>query len=257
MNKLIELKNVWVIKNKIPILKNVNWEVLENESWAIIGRNGSGKSFLLRLISANLFPSSGTITIFNEEFGNVNLWELKKKIGFVSDLLQKDYNEYSKAIDVIYSGFFSSNGLFEEITPQMKEKTNEILQFLEIEKFTDRIFGELSHGEQRKILIARAMVFDPVLLVFDEPCTGLDIAAREEFLITVEKLIENGHHIIFVTHHIDEIINSINKVLFLKDGEIYKTGNKKELMNIKNLEEVLEYKLKIKKKKGRYWPIFH
>jgi iron complex transport system ATP-binding protein len=253
MNTLIELQDVSIVRDKKTILDKINWKVLDNENWAVIGRNGAGKSFLLRLLSANLFQSSGTVKIFDEEFGKVNIWELKKKIGFISDLLQKEYNENTKAINVVYSGFFASNGLYEEVTPKMEKRSDEILDFLEIQDLKNRAYGKLSQGEQRRVLIARAIVFKPKLLIFDEPCTGLDIASREEFLSTVEKLVEKGHNIIFVTHHIEEIIPSINKVLFLKEGKVFECGNKKEMMKENHLNNVLEFKFKINEKNDRFW----
>jgi iron complex transport system ATP-binding protein len=257
MQNLISLEKVSVIKNGKYILRHIDWSMNENENWAIIGENGSGKSFLLRLLSANLHSSKGTVKVFGKQFGQVNLWDLKKNIGLVSDLLQTQYHNRTRVIDVVYSGYFSSIGLYENIDSRMKKSAYKILKFLGIYHLKDRIFGELSHGEQRRVLIARSLVFNPKLLVLDEPCTGLDIPAREEFLKTIEKLVKKGHNVIFVTHHIEEVMPFINRILFMKNGKIFGKGTKKEMMKEEKLNKVLGHKFKLIYKNGRYWPKYH
>ena len=121
------------------------------------------------------------------------------------------------------------------------------------EKLKERIYGTLSNGEQKKVLIGRALVSNPKLLVFDEVCSGLDLYSREMLLDTIESVTQSKCNIIFVTHHIDEIVPSINKVLFIKDGEVLQTGDKKELITEKNLNEALGIRLKIVKKNKRYF----
>ena len=253
MGNLIEMINAGVLIDGKEILKNINWTVKSNENWAVIGRNGSGKSFLLRLLSANLYPSRGRVRIFGKEFGKVNLWDLKNKIGFVSDMFQRQYDQNTRVSYAVYSGFFSSNGLYEDPTESMTKKTDKILKFLNLSKLSDAKFGEISYGEQKRVLIARALVFNPKILVFDEPCTGLDVASREMFLETIEKLVEKEHNIIFVTHHIEEVIPAINKVLFMKDGMIAKTGDKKDMITRKNLSGILDYNFSVREIYGRYW----
>lgn len=253
MSSIIELNNVSVIKNGKTILDDITWNVKNNENWAVIGKNGAGKSFLLRLLSANLYPSCGSIRILGRKFGETNLLELKKVIGFVSPNFQKDYDNETRVINVIYSGFFASNGLFYDVTDYMKEETLKIISFLNISNLKDRYYGELSNGEQKKVLIARALVSNPKILIFDEVCSGLDISSREEILKTVELLVEKGHNIIFVTHHIEEIIPAINKILLIKEGKIFRTGCKEELLNKNHLNEVLDINLDVIIHNSRYF----
>lgn len=253
MDSIIKLKNVTVIKNGKTILKNISWRIKKNQNWAVIGRNGAGKSFLLNILSANQYPSEGVVEIFGEKFGRTDLRELKKIIGFVSPNFQKDYDSQTKVLNVIYSGFFASNGLFCDVTEEMKYKTQNIVNFLGIDHICDRIYGELSNGEQKKALIARALVSDPDILVFDEVCSGLDIFSREELLKTVDLVLKRGHNIIFVTHHIEEILPSINRVLFIKNGNILKKGKKKKLLTSENLKDVLDIDVKTLYKNGRYF----
>jgi len=253
METIINLENVSLIRDGNYILKNISWQVKKNEQWAVIGRNGAGKSFLLRILSANLFPSHGSVKVLGKEFGKVNMWYLRRQIGVVSDLLQQDYYQTISVRKVIYSGFFSSIGLYKEVSQAQKQKTEELLYYLGINNLEERIFGKCSHGEQRRILIARALVFDPHLLVLDEPCTGLDVASREEFLKTLQKLLIKDLTIIFVTHHIEEIFPAINRVLFLIRGKVFLKGQKTALMTKANLKRVLECDLNVIKRNGRYF----
>ena len=146
MKKLIELKNVSVIRDRKYILWDISWSVGPKENWAVIGKNGSGKSFLLRILSANLQPSNGIVKVFGKQFGKENIWDLKKKIGVVSDLLHSQHHNEDKVISAVYSGYFSSIGLYENINLKMKSSANKILKLLGIYHLKDRAFGKLSHG---------------------------------------------------------------------------------------------------------------
>lgn len=253
MNTIISLKNVSVTRDGNRILNNVSFDIKKGENWAIIGRNGSGKSFLLRIISTLIYPSEGSAEIYGNTLGQTNIWDLRHKIGVVSDLLQREYSGKVKVRDVVASGFFSSIGLYENLTDEQIIKIDEIIDKLGIRHIANREYKNLSQGEQKKVLIGRSLVFDPELLILDEPTTGLDIAAREDFLETVSKLIKHGHNVILVTHHIEEIVPKINKILFMVNGSVYNYGDKKKMMTNKYLNEVLSIKSKIKKKKNRYW----
>lgn len=254
MKKIIELKNVNITMDNRQILTGITWSVGKNENWAVIGQNGSGKSFLLQLLSANIQPSSGTVELFGEMFGRVSLWELKKKIGVVSDMLLRQYHDNYKTIDVVCSGYFSSIGIYDKITAKMLNDAINILKELKITHLRHKRVCELSHGEQKRVLIARALVFNPKLLVFDEPCNGLDIPSREKFLKLAQNLSKKGHNIIFVTHHIEEIMPFINNVMLIKDGKIYAKGQKEDMMKKEMLNRVLNFKFNVTEKSGRYWP---
>jgi iron complex transport system ATP-binding protein len=249
---MLELNDVTVVKDGKKIIENIDWSVSDGENWAVFGPNGSGKSFLLRIIYASQNFSTGKVSIFGKEIGKISIWELKKYIGFVSDLLQKDYHERSSVIDVICSGFFSSIGLYDDVSDFMIEKSKEIMASLGIRHLSERRYGELSHGEQRRVLIARALVFDPRLLILDEPCTGLDIQSRERFLSTVEN-ISKQRNIIFVTHHIEEIMPCITHVIFMKDGKVYGIGTKDKMMTEKNIRDILGYDGRLIEEHGRYY----
>ena len=253
MSEVIKLSGVSVIRNKIAILDNISWQVQSGENWAVIGRNGAGKSFLLNVISGNIFPSQGKVTVLGRTFGETDMLELRRLIGYVSPAFQYNYDGATTVNKVVYSGFFASNGLYYDPTPQMIEQTADILNRMGLSHLADKPFGLLSSGEQKKVLIARAMVFSPKLLILDEVCTGLDIASREEVLSFIEDLARKIG-LIFVTHYIEEIVPSISHVLYLKDGKTFAVGTKQEMITSDYLQQVLNVKANIRTNDiGRYW----
>ena len=252
--KSIKVDNISLTINGKTILKNISFYLDNGDHLAIIGRNGSGKSMLLKILSTTLFPSSGTISILDKKFGETNLLELRKSIGIVSDKLQKSYYENSIVQNVVLSGYFASNGLYDEVSDDEIKQSLYILDFLNISHLKDRYYGELSNGEQKRVLIARALVNNPKLLILDEVCSGLDIASREDFLEFLQDLTnKNICNIIYVTHYIEEIFPAINKLLFLKEGTIYKIGSKKDILTNENISNTLSYNCKLIEKNGRYY----
>lgn len=256
MPPLLELENVTVIRDGKQILDHVSWTMQSNEHWAVIGKNGAGKSFLLQLLSANFHPTSGTVRVMGEELGKVSVWDLRTKIGVVSDTLHRRYHNYLSVFDTVCSGFFASIGLYDRVSTQMRQQTEKILEQTGLTHLRNQPFGDLSHGEQRRTLIARALVFNPRIMVLDEPCSGLDIPSRETFLNLVQQLGEDGHNLVFVTHHMEEVLPVINHVLYIKEGTVYTQGAKEDMMQSHVLEPVFDYPIPLVKSDGRYWPKF-
>ena len=253
MSEVIKLSGVSVIRNKIAILDNISWQVQSGENWAVIGRNGAGKSFLLNVIAGNIFPSQGKVTVLGRTFGETDMLELRRLIGYVSPAFQYNYDGATTVNKVVYSGFFASNGLYYDPTQQMIEQTADILRRMGLSHLADKPFGLLSSGEQKKVLIARAMVFSPKLLILDEVCTGLDIASREEVLSFIDEL-SRSVGLIFVTHYIEEIVPSITNVLYLKEGKTFAAGTKQDMISADYLRKVLDLPAEVRtNEKGRYW----
>ena len=146
MSEVIKLSGVSVIRNKIKILDNINWTVNPGENWAVIGRNGAGKSFLLNVIAGNIFPSQGKVTVLDRTFGETDMLELRRLIGYVSPAFQYNYDGATSVNKVVYSGFFASNGLYYDPTQQMIDKTADILRRMGLSHLADKPFGLLSSG---------------------------------------------------------------------------------------------------------------
>ncbi|HEQ71324.1 MAG TPA: ABC transporter ATP-binding protein [Spirochaetia bacterium] len=250
---ILDMRDVSLVIDTKTILKDISFSVRQGENWAVIGKNGAGKSFLLRMIAAQHFPTAGTIDLLGKRFGEYDLWKLKTHIGFVSDLLQKNYHGGDPGEEVVLSGYFSSIGLYDRVTAGMRRKAKALLAFLGIEDLAERPFDRMSHGEQRKTLLARAMVLDPALLILDEPCTGLDLATREEFLDALSRLARTKTAVILVTHHLEEIIPEIDRLLCLKDGMIAFQGPTRKLMTPGNLTRLFDHPVTLEIKNKRYY----
>ncbi len=235
---VFEVRGADVYLDGIKILHNINWTMNENENWVILGENGSGKSTFLRLLFGDLRPAlGGHIRRFDNESDRVSIWETKDQIGYVSADFQAGYDTNTSLKDAVYSGFFSSIGLWRrEITPQQKLQAQKWLQFFEIDDLKDRELNQLSYGQRRCVFLARAMVNDPKVLVLDEPCDGLDIRSRNELLQFLEKLSATGVRLLYVTHHQEEIIPSTSHILLMKEGQIQAQGPKESLLENPDLQ---------------------
>lgn len=256
MEKILSYKNVSFRRDGREILKNINWEIKKDENWALLGLNGSGKSTLLSMIPAYTFATSGEVSVFEKKFGTCVWAEVKEKVGFVSSSL----NTFSDSLNnqtlnnIVLSGKYNSIGIYQEITQKDREKANNIIKDFKLSHLKLNKYITLSQGEQRKTLLARAFMNEPSLLILDEPCSGLDIRAREIFLKTLE---ENKSDIpfIYVTHQIEEIIPSITHVAILDNGEIVSQGNKFEVLTEENLSKLYGIDLKIEWSNDRPWLI--
>ena len=256
MEKILSYKNVSFRRDGREILKNINWEIKKDENWALLGLNGSGKSTLLSMIPAYTFATSGEVSVFEKKFGTCVWAEVKEKIGFVSSSL----NTFSDSLNnqtlnnIVLSGKYNSIGIYQEITQKDREKANNIIKDFKLSHLKLNKYITLSQGEQRKTLLARAFMNEPSLLILDEPCSGLDIRAREIFLKTLEES-KSKIPFIYVTHQIEEIIPSITHVAILDNGEIVSQGNKFEVLTEENLSKLYGIDLKIEWSNNRPWLI--
>ena len=256
MEKILSYKNVSFRRDGREILKNINWEIKKGENWALLGLNGSGKSTLLSMIPAYTFATSGEVSVFEKKFGTCVWAEVKEKVGFVSSSL----NTFSDSLNnqtlnnIVLSGKYNSIGIYQEITQKDREKANNIIKDFKLSHLKLNKYITLSQGEQRKTLLARAFMNEPSLLILDEPCSGLDIRAREIFLKTLEES-KSKIPFIYVTHQIEEIIPSITHVAILDNGEIVAQGNKYEVLTDENLSKLYEIAVKIEWSNNRPWLI--
>jgi molybdate transport system ATP-binding protein len=215
---LVELHQVTVRYDDRVILRNINWTVREGESWALLGPNGSGKTTLLSLILGdNPQAYNNDIVVFGKQRGSGEaVWEIKRHIGWVSPELHLHFSNEATCYEVVASGFYDTVGLFETPGRRRRAVALKLLAEFKILKFADLPLSALSTGLQRMLLLARALVKRPRLLLLDEPCQGLDPAHRDLFIKTVDKLIRSGKvTTIYVTHQKEEIPGSIKRVLHL------------------------------------------
>jgi len=230
---LVEMKNTSVSYRGIQILKDINWKMYKGENWAILGHNGAGKSTLLSLILAdNPQAYANDIYILGKSRGTgESIWDVKSKIGWLSPEIQNYYPWNTTCQEVVCSGFFDTMGLYRKPSVEQKRAANEWMAKLEIEELKDKRFGELSRSQQRMVLLARALVKEPCLLIMDEPCQGLDGNHRIKITETVEQLCSQmSVNLIYVTHHFDEIPKCITHVMKLRKGKIDKIGRRDKIL---------------------------
>lgn len=250
---IVEIKNSSTCIQGSQILSNVSWKMMPKENWAIIGNNGAGKSTFIRLVFGDLIPIHGGTVFWFGQRRLVPILEIRKKIGVVSAEYQADYHRNATGLEVALSGFFSSVGLYKKPGHVQTRNAMEWMDYLNITYLSKKRFHAMSYGEARRVLLARALVNEPDLLILDEPCSGLDIPSKEIFLQTVQRAAKRGTQMIYVTHHIEEIISDITHVLFMKNGDIFKQGKKKEVLTPEILSEVLGCGISLKEDSGRYW----
>ncbi len=220
---LIRLRDTTVRYGDIVVLDNINWTVKGGENWMISGPNGSGKTTLLKLITGdNLQAYANDIYLFGKKKGSgENVWEIKQNLGFISPELQARYPAHLSAFDVICSGFFDSIGLYRLCRSWQQNSARKWIEIMGLEDLAVQKFGLLSHGQRQLILIARAMVKTPPVLMLDEPCDGLDPANRDKLLKILNFIgLQTPTNLIYITHRPEESLACITHILHLKRGKI-------------------------------------
>jgi len=254
---LIEIHNATVWRGSTCVFRNLSLTIGQHERVAVLGPNGSGKTTLLKLIFRELRPvvsDDSWIRILGRRTWNV--WGLREHIGLVSHDLQTGFTPHSSVQDVVISGFFSSIGLErrlrERIQPGHLERARALMRVLNIQDLDDRAYRTLSTGQQRRCLLARALVHDPHTLIFDEPTAGLDMTASFRFLANVRELASLGRSLVWVTHHLNDIPAEIERVIILKEGAVVADGPTRTVLTRELLSEVYETDLRVTEVDGYY-----
>ena len=226
MEKIIKLENVSLAKQGQTILKNLNWQVNKGEHWAILGLNGSGKSTLLRLLMAENWKTQGKVTVLGTEFGAGDIPQLRTKIGVVGSFIAERLPSHLTAEEIVLTGKYKSSILYAAYGQTELNQAREILTSI------GRSYISLSQGEKQLLLIARSLMEEPELLILDEATSGLDLFARERLLNQIKKItqMDQASTILYVTHHVEEIISALDHVLLLKEGEIIAQGPKEDIL---------------------------
>ena len=260
--QVMEMNDATVRRDGNNILDQLSLTIQMNENTAIIGPNGSGKSTFIKLITQEIYP------IANKEgappvrmFGKDQwvLEELKSKLSIVSSDLQSSFLHNTKeghipGLEVVVTGFFSSLRLFphQTISDDLFEKAKSALSLMDAAHLSDKMLDEMSTGEIRRVLISRALVTEPQVLILDEPTTALDFVARHKFMEQIRKVVQSGTTLILVTHHIEEVIPEIDRIILLKKGRKAFDGSKKEILTSANLSEIYDHQVKLNGNNGLY-----
>lgn len=243
-DKLLAIDRASVMQGDRLVLDKLSLRLADGQHTAILGPNGSGKSTLVKLIARHLYPlaqrdGSGTVRIFGRDRWNVA--ELRSLLGIVSPAVQLDYTSDTpvEVFDTVVSGFFAARGTSfnHQITDDMRARATEALGQVGATSLVGRDMVSLSTGEARRVLIARSLVHRPRALLLDEPCAGLDMASRRHFLESLRALARGGTTLLLVTHHVEEILPEIDNVVLLRDGRVFKQGDKSSTLTDSALSE--------------------
>lgn len=250
-NPILELNEATVYRNRQRVLDRLSLQISSGEHTAIVGPNGSGKSTLIQLLTYQLHPLDDNDEVPPIRVFGKNRWDvfnLRRRIGIVSTDLQQQVTDnivkgQLTGTDVVVSGFFASMQLFphQRITNDMREQARQTLARMDAGHLANTMFAEMSAGEARRVLIARSLITSPEVLVLDEPTTALDFVARHRCMEMVRSIAQKGTTIILVTHHIDEIIPEMQKIVLLKEGKTAYAGPKETTLTSEKLSDVFGY----------------
>lgn len=250
---IIEVAGLRVDRDAL-ILDAVDWRVEAGQHWVILGANGSGKTSLLSVLTGYLAPTAGTISVLGETYGHADWRELRTRIGLVSSSIRQLMPPHENALNAVASGRRAMIGMWGKVGEADSRRAAEILREVEAEYLSERPWRFLSQGERQRVLIGRALMADPRLLVLDEPCAGLDPVAREHFLAFVERLLSrpNAPTLVLVTHHVEEIVAGFSHVLVLRAGKVLAAGFRESVLTSATLSRAFEAPVRLAADGGRY-----
>lgn len=249
------MQNVSVTRGEVTVLHEISLHIGAQDHVAILGPNGCGKSTLLQTLTCQRYPlvrDGSYLRIFGRE--NWDVSELRQHLGVVASELPGERTPSTRGRDAVLSGFFASSTLWphQYVTPAMAERTEEILVMLDVVHLRDKPVGEMSSGETRRIMIGRALVHRPQVLLLDEPSNGLDLAAQWELRHTMRRLAHQGIGILLITHHISDILPEMDHVVMMRQGRIVADGRKTDLLTPDRLRALFQVDVELTERNGFY-----
>jgi iron complex transport system ATP-binding protein len=240
-SEFLHLEHVNVARGDAVVLHDINLRISAGEHVAILGPNGCGKSTLIKTITCECYPivrEDMRISIYGRQ--RWDLSQLRRHLGVVSADPPGERTPVTTGCDAVIAGFFSASTLWPNltVTPEMRARASEALELMEASHLAGKLVGQMSAGEQRRIMIARALVHRPDMLLLDEPSNALDLASQRELRDVLRKVAQQGTGILMVTHHLADILPEIDRVIMMRDGTIFADGPKSELLHAGKLKEL-------------------
>ncbi len=258
MSPVLEITGLRLQRGRTAILRGVDWRVGPGEHWVILGANGSGKTSLLKALTGFLSPTAGEISLLSRKYGESDWRELRLQIGVVTSAFAASIPPAEPALDTVVSGKYAQLDLWHAGTRADRSAAKKLLALVGLARIADREWAYLSQGERQRVLIARALMARPRLLILDEPCAGLDPVAREKFLRFVERLArrENSPALVLVTHHVEEITPAFTHALLLRDGRVVAAGSRPAVLTSANLSVTFRAPLLLARRGDRLRLVF-
>jgi iron complex transport system ATP-binding protein len=254
MRPILDISGLCVSRGATTILRGVDWTVQRGEHWVLLGPNGCGKTSLLKALSGYLSPSSGSIALMGRRYGETDWRELRLRLGIVTSALQASIPPAEPAIETVVSGRYAQLDLWVRPTRRDAAAARRLLRLAGCGYLENREWAFLSQGERQRVLIARALMARPRLLILDEPCAGLDPVAREGFLGFIQALAgrRGGPSLVLVTHHVEEIMPAFTHALALRGGAVFASGRCPRVVTSRVLSAAFGDRLRVERRRGRY-----
>ncbi len=249
---VLEVSRLRVVRGRTVILRDVSWRVGAGENWVILGANGSGKTSLLKALTGFLSPTEGGFAVLGRRYGASDWRELRLHLGIVTSAFAQSIPPSEVALDTVISGKYAQLDLWHAGTRADRAAALRLLRLTGIARLADREWAYLSQGERQRVLIARALMARPRLLILDEPCAGLDPVARRRFLATLERIARHrglrATALVLVTHHVEEITPAFSHALLLRAGRVLAAGPREAVLNSANLSRTFGAPLRLRRR---------
>lgn len=256
MTAILEVSQLRVARGATTILRGVDWRVGPREHWVILGANGSGKTSLLKALTGYLSPTAGGLALLGRRYGACDWRDLRLQIGVVTSAFTMSIPPSEVALDTVVSGKYAQLDLWHAGTRADRAAALRLLKASGLAHLAEREWAYLSQGERQRVLIARALMARPRLLILDEPCAGLDPVAREKFLRFIEQLARtrgaSAPSLVLVTHHVEEIMPAFTHALLLKDGNVLAAGPRDTVLTSANLSATFGAPFRLRRNGDRY-----
>ena len=259
----VEAADLHLVRGTTTILRGLRCAIPAGACTVILGPNGCGKTTLTRCITGHLYPTSGSLRVLGETIGATDIRALRRRIGIVNPTVDAASAHVTGAVvdadltahEAVLTGFFHTVGVYDTPSPEQRDAADLLLKRVGLGHRRLLRFGLLSTGEQRRCLIARAMVHRPPLLILDEPTSGLDLAGREHVLATIEQILASANPptVLLITHHVEEISPRTVQVLLMKDGRITASGPPAQVITPESLTRTFGCKVFVRRQHGRFW----
>jgi iron complex transport system ATP-binding protein len=247
------MEHVSLRREDNQILDDVHLHIEQGENWVILGRNGSGKTTLLEMMNGYMFPSQGRIEVLGNLYGQCDVREVRKEIGYISQTLIEKLTLRDPVWEVVATGAFAFLRFYQTIPDEVKTRALNLLDDMGFAKLANHPLGTLSQGERKKVMLARSLMADPKLLIMDEPCAGLDLYEREKMLAEIDRLRQRNITVVYVTHHVEEIMPLFTHVALIREGRIAAAGNKHDVLTQDTIKHTYDIPVDIQWDHDRPW----
>jgi iron complex transport system ATP-binding protein len=251
---VLQIENLTIFRGKTRILKSLCWSVEKGQHWVILGANGSGKTSLLSALTGYFTPSAGSLELLGQRYGESDWRLLRERVGIVSSAIRQKVPDWDPAELVVIGGRYAMLDYWGRVKSKDRADAARELRRVGCGHLAQREWGVLSQGERQRVLIARAMMANPAVLILDEPCAGLDPVARERFLVFLQRMAgkKGSPTLLFVTHHVEEIVPGFSHALLLKAGRVASAGPLHESLTSETLSRIFGQKLTLRQQDARF-----